>query len=422
MTALAKSLHSRIDGPNGSLEVTCLSGTSAWERIEADWRALYGRCGLHTPFLHYDWMRTWWECRSEPVKLDILRVAENGIVIGIAPMMRRRQKLGFIAHDDLFFLTAYENPFSERAVSGSLDLLWDPAFDNRRVSFARYLLTETRGWRYLRLNPIPEASPTIPAFETVAAELGLAVKTPWVLKNAVLTLEGDWESYFEGRSGKFRKNLRRALRNLSENHAVAFREYRSEADIDRAVEQMLAIEAASWKETRGFAIDDASLNRFYERIVRTFARQGHLRLWVLMVDRRPVAYDLHLDVDGHVKTLKGSYAAESGDYSPGSLLTWKATERFFAEGVREVDLLWGSLHYKEKWTNHLETQHGIYLRRNDLLSRVIARIYRSDRLRRLVGHRKPSRATGTDGAPDRRESQPGASPSRTDAIETGISP
>ena len=410
---MLRQSRDRIATPDGDLAVRYFSGPGAFQLAAAAWLALYERASCRNPFQHPDWQRIWWESAGKGTNPEFFLIEYRDAPIGFAPLMRRRQGLFKVKYDDLFMLTAFEDPASERAVSGGLDFLWLPEFAHLLPYFTRFLCEKTSGWCYLRLNPVPEGSPTIAAFRESAGALGWPVRTPWVLKNAVLNIEGDWDGYFAERSSKFRKNLRRCERQLAESGPVEFREYRQPGEMAVGLAEMSIIEKDSWKESRGFSIDDHSLNSFYQQIAHFFGERHGIRLWVLKAAQRPIAYDLHIEVGGCIKTLKGSYVAEFADFSPGTLLTLKACQQFFKEGIRQVDFLWGSLHYKEKWTNALETHCGIYLRRRGPGPLLVAGLHELNR--RLSRRRKAAaRAASVPETPAGEAPNPAPEPQNTE--------
>lgn len=152
---------------------------------------------------------------------------------------------------------------------------------------------------------------------------------------------------------------------------VTFVEYRNPEDVNEALNNLQLIESQAWKSQTGIQIDDEHNNHFYFELAKVISQKNWLRIWVLKVDEIPVAYDYHVDYFGNIKTLKGSYDKTFAEFSPGSLLSWKVHQLFFQEGAEGVDLLWGNLDYKQKWTNFLNPHYEIAIYNSNFYSRFI---------------------------------------------------
>ncbi|NJN14604.1 MAG: GNAT family N-acetyltransferase [Planctomycetes bacterium] len=187
-----------------------------------------------------------------------------------------------------------------------------------------------------------------------------------------LALEGSWDSYRHSLKSKLRQNLRNRERRLAAEGELKFQIYRAAGEGMRgALEDSLEIEASSWKGTQGSAIrQDNALLDFYRAWLEVAAQEGWLRLGMLRVSGRPVAFDLSVAFAGTQFCLKIGFERDFAAFSPGQLLCQEMLRRCFEEEcappLREYDFLGGVTPQKLDWTGSLREVGWIHLYRRNL--------------------------------------------------------
>ncbi len=339
--------------------------------LKSAWNLLLEKLGNSNFFLSFEWMWTWWKCLGSEKELLIFVINNGDEIVGIAPLMKERRSIKHIQFYEICFISTISVAYSPGAFSGTLDILINPEHENAREVFFRYLLAEIKGWNRIRLHPLPENSQTLRILHKIGQDLNIKIYKKKVFDNAYLQIKESWETYFNGRSKKFRKNLARAKKKLSENGKVTFVEYRNPEEINDALKNLKLVESRAWKAETGIHLDDEQNHHFYIELAKVISKKRWLRVWVLKVDNIPIAYDYHVDYFGNIKTLKGSYDKIFAAFSPGSLLSWQAHQLFFQEDKGGVDLLWGNLDYKQKWTNCLFPHYEISIYQSNSYSQFI---------------------------------------------------
>src|SRR5439155_13355934 len=119
----------------------------------------------------------------------------------------------------------------------------------------------------IRIEHVPEGSPTLAAALTVAEELGWrsliqpTFLTPW----RPLSPTVPWD---DGLTRRFRRNLRRAERRLGELGEVCFEVVTTGTRLKQALDVFYRLEASGWKGQRGTAVAQRSqVKRFYDGLV-----------------------------------------------------------------------------------------------------------------------------------------------------------
>src|SRR5262245_28753653 len=139
------------------------------------------------------------------------------------------------------------------------------------------------------------------------------------------------------KSGSTRKKLRQDWNRLGALGTVDIVNDRAPAAVASAFETYLAMEAASWKGSRGTALlCDAEDAAFGRRLISNLAAGGNASVALLRVNGQAVASLVLLYCGTTAYTWKTAFDAEFSKFSPGALLVDKVTEQLFADGGIEA--------------------------------------------------------------------------------------
>lgn len=170
-------------------------------------------------------------------------------------------------------------------------------------------------------------------------------------------------AYLATRDKGLRGRLKQAPRRLGERGRVELRVVR-EGVTERDIAAYLDVYARSWKEPE---LDPT----FHPAMMRWAAERGHLRLFSLHLDGRPIATQLWLVHGRRAYAVKLAYDEEHRPDSPGHLLMARALERFFdVEDVALVDYLKGDDGYKTEWCNRRRQRLSLVAFSSDLRGRA----------------------------------------------------
>jgi CelD/BcsL family acetyltransferase involved in cellulose biosynthesis len=112
------------------------------------------------------------------------------------------------------------------------------------------------------------------------------------------------------------------------------------------------LSAASWKQNTGTTFDNSAPSAFLDTLIEHGRREGWLVVWLLTLDDRTIASELHVEYGGRAHALRADYAEDAAELSPGSYLNWKIIERLFDSDLYRYELGPGSNPYKQRWTEH----------------------------------------------------------------------
>jgi CelD/BcsL family acetyltransferase involved in cellulose biosynthesis len=140
------------------------------------------------------------------------------------------------------------------------------------------------------------------------------------------------------KSGSTRKKLRQDWNRLGALGTVDIVNDRAHSAVQQAFETYLAMEAASWKGSRGTALlcdeEDAIFTRC---LISDLAAGKNASVALLRVDGRAIAAQVLLYCGTTAYTWKTAFDTEFSKFSPGALLVDKMTEQLFSEGVEAIE-------------------------------------------------------------------------------------
>ncbi len=135
--------------------------------------------------------------------------------------------------------------------------------------------------------------------------------------------------------------------------------YEADSDTRKLLQEMLEIEARSWKAAEGVAIVAGTPQcAYYERLLPWLAANGALLANVLYVAQRPVAYTLCASWRGWVGQLKTSFVQELRD--AGSRVFHSSIERAFENRAREYDFLGDAAPHKLRWADQTRDHEELW--------------------------------------------------------------
>ena len=161
-----------------------------------------------------------------------------------------------------------------------------------------------------------------------------------------------FEQYLAARSGALREIVRRRQRAL-ERDGARFAVISSGEGLDEAIATYEAVYARSWKPAEPYP-------RFHDRLMRTAARDGVLRLGLCHVGERPVAAQIWIVWRRAATVLKLAHDREFDRYSPGSVLIAHMVRHVLeCDRAIEIDFGRGDDPYKREWATRRRQRFGL---------------------------------------------------------------
>lgn len=283
------------------------------------------------PFMRPGWFAAWQRAFGRGALELVSSRAPGGELTGVVPVTRRGGVVSGLAN--------WHSPGF-----GALAVDRDAA-----AALAQNLLSS----RYRRLDLM-----MLDPHDALGDELarhnsrgGPAVLRRVVARSPYIEISGSFEEFESSLRAKRRKELRRQWRRLNEAGEVAVEVSDGRADLERTLAEGLELEASGWKGENGTAVASRpETAAFYTEIARWAAEQGWLRLCLLRLDGRPIAFNFGLAHDGALYALKGGFDEDFSRHAPGMLLDWQLVAHCHEHGFRRFELLGQDDPYKLEWT------------------------------------------------------------------------
>jgi CelD/BcsL family acetyltransferase involved in cellulose biosynthesis len=221
-------------------------------------------------------------------------------------------------------------------------------------------LCEAGRWDVIRLEHVPEDSPSLSVGITVAHALGWSHVVEATLESPWRSLPRPPAAWDEGLQRKFRSNLRNRERRLATLGEVTFSVIGAGPEQRAALDVFYALEARGWKGQRGTAIAlHPSTKAFYDGLQERAMRD----IWIplLSVGGRPVAAQLIRVQDRTLFLLKTAYDPEFAPYAPGQLITARLIRHGMEHGTATLDFLGEDMPWKDDWEPRLRRHHHLLL-------------------------------------------------------------
>ncbi len=283
------------------------------------------------------WLDTWWEHLGHPGRRFALHVPPWGVPL---PLLRERRR-------GLRCLRAAGGSSLRCALRCAADELVQvgPALVSA--------LACRRDWDWLELDRL-----LLPQAHTLAQALrgaGLSAECAAPVRQRYLPLQGPGARVAAAANPALIAELTRKERALRRRGCLEFELVTAPEPAAVHFEACLRLEAAGWKGRAGTAMLSLPAKAaMYRALVPRLAAAGTLRLALLRLDRRLLAFGLNTVYAGAMAGIKVGYdeAPGSRQFSPGQLLQWLTLRWAHAQGLREFDFLGADDAAKADWTPH----------------------------------------------------------------------
>ncbi|BBU61295.1 hypothetical protein MSC49_12300 [Methylosinus sp. C49] len=307
---------------NGSLETEALDVERMSERVR-DWAELVSRAIEPNGFLEPGFAlpaARHFPAKSRPLFVTVWRRA--GVqgarrLVALFPIVAPGFSLGAAtARGWLHKQAALATPLldrecAEEAAAALLD--W---FAGNRSGAGAVLIPMT-----------PMSGPVFAAFTRAARATGRDWRVLDRHERAALLAGGDPEEVWTRMSSrKALSEMRRRRRRLEEAGELKRVVYSTPAEIPRATEDFLALEASGWKAERGALLGHPSLATFVRSATRLLAREGKIRIHSLELAGKPIAMGVVIESGARSYFWKIAYDESLRAQAPGVQLVYAITE------------------------------------------------------------------------------------------------
>ncbi len=363
MQAAGSALMAEVRTPWAELRVKEINTLAGFLALEEPWNALVETTDAG-PFLRHECIRAWIDNFAPRANLVILTAhADDGTLVAALPLLSER---GLVGGLPVRQLVAAANTHSCRF--DMIALLASAA----GPAFLAYLV-DRPGWDVLRIIDVPDGGNAWEMYRA-AQSLGLPVGAWEGERSPYLSFPSSYAVLLASKSPLFRANLRRRRRQLERLGTLSVERVTDASMLAERLAEGFALERRGWKGREGTAIaQDENTRAFYAQFARDAARHGHLALFFLRLDGRPIAFHYGLVDRGIYYVPKLAYDESLPGCSPGLVLLEEAIKDGIARGLRGYDFLGAEAEWKNKWSSSVRPNHWLFIFRDSAMGRLARR-------------------------------------------------
>ncbi len=320
----------------GAVTVTLIRCCEIDDALRAEWRHLGQAASNPNPYFaswflepamrHLD--------PSEEVRLVLLRRAESGLLVGLAPFVFQKGYAKLPLRHVCVWTHRHCFNGAPLVREGFSVAVFSALFD--------WVDSRPEGSVFLRFAMMPFDGETHRAMDEACRLRDRAFRVQEYHERAILTDDNLFDAVMaNAMSGKKRKELRRQERRFGELGEAKLSAISLQSkDGDRTINQFLALENAGWKNSNpdGFPLaQSVSESRFFREAMSAGAAEGAVGCLANTIDGEPKAMLFTLRLGTHLAAFKTTYDESLAAYSPGVRVLIEATRQMLDSDVEVFD-------------------------------------------------------------------------------------
>lgn len=332
----------------GTLEV--VRSDEAFDALQDSWEELVGQMQVGTPFVRYDWCRSWWRHfgKGQRLAIGVLR-ERNGQVVAIAPCVITAGSAGF--RRGMKHLT-WMGGLGDVLVERMDFLVPNGREDELTPALLRFLEKLEGEWDAIWLPAIPSDSKNLPYLSEALGKAGNADGIADVHPCRFTPIPTDWKAYEGARSSRWRRNLRNRWTTFIDEHQGK----RCVSGVDmphgEALDHLARLHHLQWPGDSSNFLRPAAWAFYRENALR-WLEEGRAVLTFLMAGDRVVAAALGLIKRSAFSLFQQGWDPEFKTLSIGNLAVHWSLEVAARNGLQSYDMLSGDSRYKAEWCPEL---------------------------------------------------------------------
>jgi CelD/BcsL family acetyltransferase involved in cellulose biosynthesis len=321
------------------------------------WNSLLPQTPKATFFQSLDWLEVYWKHFGSKQRLRVLIVCSDGRPLGILPLVVRTESmrvgpvrvLTYPLHDwGTFYGPIGPNPTATLTAG------------------LQHIRRNRRDWDLFDLRWVDLDGNDHGRTEAAMQHAGFdPCRQAWNLA-PLIDMQGTWQQYWSSLTKKWRHNVDRLGRRLTEQGEVTLLRYRPEGaacgDGDPRwdlYDACVKLASRSWQgsSTNGTTLNHADVHDYLRESHAAAARAGSLDLNLLFLDDRPIAFAYNYHYQHRVYALRKGFDPEFSAVRPGIALMQRILKDSFEQGDCCYDMGVGSLEIKRHWQTSIATSY-----------------------------------------------------------------
>ncbi len=332
----------------GRLEV--VRSNEAFDALRTSWETLVSQMQVSTPFVRYDWCRSWWRHfgKGRHLAIGVLR-ERNGEVVAIAPCVISPGASG--SRRMLKYLT-WLGGVGDVLVERMDFLVPNGREDELTPALLAFLSHLEREWDGIWLPAIPSDSKNLPHLSRVLRAVGTSDGIADIHPCRFTPISTDWKAYEGARSSRWRRNLRNRWSTFIDEHQGKRCISGKDMPHSEALDHLARLHHLQWPGTSSNFLRPTAWAFYRENALR-WLEGGQALLTFLMAGDRVVSATLGLIKRSTFSLFQQGWDPEFKTLSIGNLAVHWSLETAARHGLTTYDMLSGDSRYKAEWCPEL---------------------------------------------------------------------
>jgi len=314
-------------------------------QLRSDWDRLFAANSRHSPFMSWGWVDTWLRHIAREHELQIIFWSDDsGIVQYILPLHRLAGRTGFRSKK-IMLVCNYGLECSD-----NLGCLRAESFEDESAEMTAAAIQHFYGNRGSISLGFLDGRYDLPRrLEQSMATHGRLVRVRPDAVCPAVDLPADWDEYLGQLSYKFRAQVRRSCRRITDDEPPHHK--RVEADqMDAFVLDLIRLNRTRMSSKGDTSsLEDTALREFFKEAIPCMVSHGLAWMDSIVQDDENLGAALHFVHGQTVYYYMGGFDDRIQKLQPGTGLLAQAKQRAIDCGFTRYDHLRGNESYKYRW-------------------------------------------------------------------------
>ncbi len=319
------------------------------KRLEGPWNALLERSERPDVLHSYQWYASWSESFVPSGDMLIAAAWEDLRLSAVLPLMKQRYRA--------------KGPLAVKAVrsmtnrnSALFDLLSDRPSAELLGSLFSKALDASRG-KMIVLEKIHEDSLILKHLEEAAGREEFFYLVRPVSEGWTVRIDASFDSFFNTRAPKFKKNMRAAERKSLDRGRLDVSQPSGPEDLDQLLDRGFILQSNGWKGREGSAVmQNEQVRRFYKKLAAACLDAGWLRYMLLTSNGEDLSFIYCLGAFGAIHALEIGMDERFRNIGAGMVAAKRMLEQVFRE---ERFTMWDFGEGQDRWKKDWSTERAL---------------------------------------------------------------
>ncbi len=349
---------------NASLSVRCITSEEDFATLTSVWNDLLARSEVHTLFLSWDWLSTWWKVFGPGLgQLSIIIVEADGAVVGIAPCyIKKERDASWIPSRTLMFLGTGEKE-EEEIDSDYLSIITQLGEEEAIVTCILDYIVSQNICDAIRFSKMILDTTIAERINRYFLEKKVAHQVEQTTSAFYIPLPETWDGYLMGLSSRMRNEIRSDRRKLAKSGEVQFRTTQSPEDLNTDFSELSRLHRLHWaSKGQPGVFENNRFALFHRTMMPLLLKNGFLSLCFLSVNSKNIGVCYHFRFNNKLMFYQTGFDPDSVPHVSVGLVTLSfCVEQAILWQCSEYDFLGGIRSYKKRLA-HLSRPLGeIYI-------------------------------------------------------------